>query len=143
MPRDRSEVLTKAEVLIDAMKNLDPVAMGALLAPESIVWHNTDGIELKRDEFLTGLEGLQAACKAVGCTADIEVLDRDVTTSGLAQTYRWFFRSPGRPAIELACAMWVTLNDKGEILRFEEYLDSVGANALNALLTGDGIANAD
>jgi ketosteroid isomerase-like protein len=32
--------------------------------------------------------------------------------------------------------MWVTLNDEGKITRFEEYLDSVGANALNAVLAG-------
>jgi hypothetical protein len=136
MNNERSESLATAEVLIDAMKSLEPTAMAPLFAPESIVWHNTDGIELKRDEFLTGLGSLRAACNAVGCTAEIDVQERDTITNGFVQSYRWFFSTPGQPTVEIPCAMWVTLNDEGKITRFEEYLDSVGANALNAVLAG-------
>jgi hypothetical protein len=115
---ERNESPITAGVLIDAMKTLEPTEMAPLFAPESIVWHNT------------------AACNAVQCTADIDVQECDTTTSGFVQTYRWFFRTPGQPTVEIPCAMWVTLNDEGKITRFEEYLDSVGANALNAVLAG-------
>jgi hypothetical protein len=133
---ERNESLITAGVLIDAMKTLEPTEMAPLFAPESIVWHNTDGIEQKRDEFLVGLGSLRSACNAVQCTADIDVQECDTTTSGFVQTYRWFFRTPGQPTVEIPCAMWVTLDDEGKITRFEEYLDSVGANALNAVLAG-------
>lgn len=137
MSIDRNEVMKRAEALTDAMRSLDHVAMGVLLAPESIVWHNTDEAEQKRDEFLTGLEGLHAACEAAKCTVELDILNRETTANGFVQTHRWLFRPPAGTAIEIPCSMWVTLNDKGEVLRLDEYLDSTASTALAALLAGD------
>ncbi|GAA0991052.1 hypothetical protein [Subtercola frigoramans] len=136
MNDERGKSLATAEVLIEAMKSLEPTIMAPLFAPESIVWHNTDGIEQNRDDFLAGLGTLRAACNAVGCAAEIDVKECETITNGFVQSYRWFFRTPGQPTVEIPCAMWVTLNAEGTITRFEEYLDSVGANALNAVLAG-------
>jgi len=132
VPIDRFEAFKAADALTDAITTGDPAALRSIYAPDSVVWHNTDGVEQKREEVLAGLAALHAACQVA-----IDVRQREVTTDGFVQTQQWTFTPPTGDPLEIASVFWVTLNDGHEVIRLDEYIDSTALGALGDLVAAN------
>jgi ketosteroid isomerase-like protein len=129
MSLNRVGAIEAADALTDAIRSGDPSALQGVYAPEAVVWHNTDGLEQKRDDVIAGVQALHAACKVA-----IEVLQREATADGFVQTQHWTFTPPTGEPLEASSAFWVTLNERRQVVRLDEYIDGAALAALGSLI---------
>jgi ketosteroid isomerase-like protein len=138
MSLDRVDAVEAADALTDAIRTGDLDALRGIYAPEAVVWHNTDGIDQKRDDVIAGVQALHAACKVA-----IEVLQREATADGFVQTQRWTFTPPTGESLDVSSAFWVTLNERRQVARLDEYIDGAALEALgNMIAAASGAAAA-
>jgi len=106
-----------ANRLIGAIEAGDRDALGAVYADDVVVWHNTDGIEMTKEENLASLDALAAMTTSRRFT-DVR---RHVIDGGFVQQHvlnlEWGSGSGALPG----CVV-VQLRD-GLISRIDEYLD--------------------
>ena len=82
-----------ADGVVAAITAGDSTALGELYADDVVVWHNTDGIEMTKDENLASLDALAAM------------------TTAFVQQYpslrnRWWLRTAARHAPRLGLRVW-------------------------------------
>src|ERR1700740_2278591 len=55
--RDEAAMRALAKRFYDAVEAGDIESVGAIYAPDAVIWHNTDGLETSRDQNLETLKG--------------------------------------------------------------------------------------
>ena len=116
--------VTVADEMFAAIEKGDVDAVGALYAPDIVVWHNTDGIEQTAEQNLRILRWL------VDNLADRsydEVRRRDYD-DGFVQQHVLRFTYNGTRCEIPACIVATTAD--GRITRIDEYLDSAHISQL-------------
>jgi uncharacterized protein len=130
MSVDPAGAVEAANALNQAIQDGDPGALRRVYAPDAIVWHNTDGVELTREEVIGGVEDLRAASEI-----RIEVIRREATSDGFVQTQRFTFTPPSGPPVVFTSAFWVVLNTDGQIVRLDDFIDSAAVAAMGDMIS--------
>lgn len=112
--------LDVAERLFAAIEAGDVDAVAALYGPDTVVWHNTDGVEQAVADNLHTLAWLTKRCSDVRYT-DVR---RSATATGFVQQHVLRLTSPAGEALALPACIVATVDDDGRITRVDEYLDS-------------------
>ena len=118
-----------ANALMDAIVSTNASALEEVYSPEVVVWHNTDGREMTRDEIVSGVVAMNQAIKVV-----VDVTSRQPTQTGFVQTQHWTFTPDSGAPLEAASAFWVTLDSDGRVARLDEYIDSAALEALTRMI---------
>ena len=112
---DSADVI--ADRLISAIEAGDREALGALYADDVVIWHNTDQVEMTKEETLASLDALAAMTRGRRCRE----VRRHLIDGGFVQQHvlnlDWGSGSGALPG----CVV-VQLRD-GLISRIDEYLD--------------------
>jgi ketosteroid isomerase-like protein len=115
--------------LSNALTSADLDALASLYAPDAIVWHSTDQVEMRVNEVLDLVRALQ---RIADCT--VTVSDTLATDKGFVQTQKNTYTFRDGKSTAFHAALVATLDSEGRITRLEEYLDSAGlAPLLKAL----------
>lgn len=118
-----------AERLTRAVADNDVDALTALYAPDSVVWHSTDQVELKLDQVKDLVRAIREVARCV-----ITVSATLTTEHGFVQTQENTYTFRDGTSTRFHAALVVTLDGEGRISRLEEYLDSAGLAPLIAAL---------
>jgi ketosteroid isomerase-like protein len=111
--------------LAAAISSNDPERVTQLYSSDAVIWHNTDGLEIGLDQ----LAEIVGAIAGVA-TASVEVVDQLATPSGLVQVQRNTYSMNDGGETSFLAALIIRLNDAGEIVRLDEFLDSVPLSPL-------------
>jgi ketosteroid isomerase-like protein len=126
MGHDTQALAAKLKALTEGEVGL----LDEVYGPDTVVWHNTDGVELSRDQ----VAGMIPAIAAV-TTCTVEVKAHHPTADGFVQTQKYNYGLPGGSAAEFDAALVVTLDDSGRIARLDEYVDGAAMAPLIAALS--------
>ena len=126
---DRAVAVEAADALNHAIMSGDPDALRGVYAPDAIVWHNTDGVELTRDEVIGGVQDLRAASEI-----RIEVIRRETTVDGFVQTQRFTLTPQVGEPVVFWSAFWVVLDPNGKIIRLDDFIDSAAVTAMGDMV---------
>ncbi len=110
-----------------ASRSNDAELFRSLCAPESVTWHNFDGLEVTTDQTVRTIAWLHSAIADLSWT-DVALYP---TPTGFVSQTIMTGTVPGGP-LEVHSCVIVILNDAGLIVRAEEYLDT----AQTAVLRG-------
>jgi hypothetical protein len=118
-----------AAALTQAIRNNDADALAGIYAPDAVIWHSTDQVELSVGQ----LQGLMRAISRVA-TGDVRVKALLETPEGFVQTQEntYTFLSGETTTFHAALVAW--LGPDGRVRRLEEYLDGAGLAPLIAAL---------
>jgi hypothetical protein len=125
----RADSLIAAERLTRALESGDADALESLYAPEALIWHSTDQVELKLAEVLQLVGAIRTVAKC-----DIDVSSTLVTEQGFVQTQKNTYTFHDGSRTFFYAALVVTLDGHGRMVRVDEYLDSAGLAPLLAAL---------
>jgi ketosteroid isomerase-like protein len=116
---DQEAVLALAKRFFDAIEAGDVETVGAIYAPDAVIWHNTDGAEQGREENLKTLAGV------VRFLGERRYGERRVGAfpGGFVQQHVLTGRRPDGAAVSLAACVICQVQD-GQITRLDEYFDS-------------------
>ena len=106
-----------ADRLTAAVEAGDRDALGALYADDVVVWHNTDRVELTKEQSLTGLDRLVA----VTSSRQYRDIRRYHIDGGFVQQHLLHLEFATGSGDLPGCV--VVKVDGGEITRIDEYLD--------------------
>jgi uncharacterized protein len=118
-----------AERLTRAVADNDVDALTALYAPNSVVWHSTDQVELKLEQVKDLMRAIRKVARCV-----ITVSATLTTDHGFVQTQENTYTFSDGTSTRFHAVLVVTLDGEGRISRLEEYLDSAGLAPLIAAL---------
>jgi hypothetical protein len=125
----RADALVVAERLTRALESGNVDALASLYAPEALIWHSTDQVELKLEEVLQLVGAIRSVAKC-----DIDVSSTLVTEQGFVQTQKNTYTFHDGSSTFFYAALLVTLDGHARMVRVEEYLDSAGLAPLLAAL---------
>jgi ketosteroid isomerase-like protein len=125
----RADSLVVAERLTRALASGDVDALASLYAPDALIWHSTDQVELKLKEVLQLVHAIRTIAKC-----GVDVSSTLVTEQGFVQTQKNTYIFHDGSSTFFHAALVVTLDSHGRIVRVEEYLDSAGLAPLLAAL---------
>jgi len=106
-----------ADGVVAAITAGDSAALGELYADDVVIWHNTDGIEMTKEQNLASLDAL-AAMTTARSFSNIRRYDIE---GGFVQQHVMHL-DWGSGSGELPGCLIVTVED-GKIIRADEYLD--------------------
>ena len=106
-----------ADGVVAAITTGDSAALGELYADDVVIWHNTDGIEMTKEQNLASLDAL-AAMTTSRSFSNIRRYDID---GGFVQQHVMHL-DWGSGSGELPGCLIVMVKD-GKIIRADEYLD--------------------
>jgi ketosteroid isomerase-like protein len=123
-----NETMTKAEVahhLVGAISRGDADALSDIFAPEAVIWHSTDQVDMT-------LPQLQDMLRAIGgiATADVEQTGLHETADGFVLTLKSTYQLRSGGSTSFHAAQVATLGEAGRIVRVDEYLDNAGLDPL-------------
>jgi ketosteroid isomerase-like protein len=121
---DEAKLAIAARYAIASRTN-DAELFRSLNAPESVTWHNFDGLEVSTEQTVRTIAWLHSAVANLVWT-DVALLP---TPNGFVSQTIMTGNAPGGPLSMHSCVV-VTLNDVGLIVRAEEYLDTAQSAAL-------------
>ncbi|NKY51575.1 nuclear transport factor 2 family protein [Nocardia vermiculata] len=101
--------------------DIDEIA-GRIYAPDAIIWHNSDGLEMTVAQNLASLAWLSATLKDMR----YEQVSRMPARDGYVQRHVLRGRCPGGEEITVRACFFVTVAG-GRITRIDEYLDSAAS----------------
>jgi ketosteroid isomerase-like protein len=121
---DELAVRSLAKRFFDAVEAGDIEAVGAMYAPDAVIWHNTDGLETSRE---ANLETLRGFTRLIG---ERRYANRRVQVSESGFTQQHVLEGVRRDGtkVSLAACIVCEVND-GQITRLDEYFDSAALAA--------------
>jgi ketosteroid isomerase-like protein len=125
-----TDALVVAQQLTRAIESADIERLAQLYAPNAIVWHSTDSVEMKVQEVL---ELVRSIGRVSHC--QVTVSSTLSTSTGFVQTQRNSYKFRAGAETSFHAALVATLDEDGRIVRLEEYLDSAGLAPLIAQLS--------
>lgn len=118
---------TLAADFITAVEQGDIETIAArIYAPDVVIWHNTDGLEMTAEQNYRTLRWLVATLKPFR----YEEIVREPIPCGYAQRHTLRGTAPGGQQLEIRACFFVTVAG-GRITRLDEYLDSRAGAALD------------
>lgn len=108
-----------------ASRSNDAELFRSLCSPESVTWHNFDGLEVTTGQTVRTIAWLHSAVANLSWT-DVALYP---TPTGFVSQTIMTGSAPGGPLSVHSCVI-VTLNEAGLIMRAEEYLDTAQTAAL-------------
>jgi ketosteroid isomerase-like protein len=122
-----------ADALMDAIVSTSVSSLETVYSPDVVVWHNTDGREVGRDEVVAGVLAMNEALKVV-----VDVTSRELTDTGFVQTQHWTFTPDSGAPLEATSVFWVTVDSEGRVSRLDEYIDSAALEGLTRMVEAAG-----
>ena len=116
--------------------DIDEIA-GRIYAPDAIIWHNSDGLEMTVAQNLATLTWLGETLRDMR----YEQIVRMPAPDGYVQRHVLRGRCPGGEEITVRACFFVTVAD-GRITRIDEYLDSAASAELRRYKP-DGLTRAN
>jgi ketosteroid isomerase-like protein len=123
-----SDTLDFADKFFNATFAGDPVAARRFYAPDAVIWHNTNRLELNVDQNMEIITWIAKLIPDQRC----HVVRREVTRDGFFQQDLLEATLPDGSAFSQTSCVVVRMKD-GLIVRLDEYLDSVEFEPLKAL----------
>ena len=119
--------LALAKRFFDAIEKGDIDTVGAIYAPDAVIWHNNDGLETTREDNLKVLTNF---IKAV---PERRYLERRVGAfdGGFVQQHLLKGKLANGKDLALACCIVCEVKD-GRITRLDEYFDSAALAVFRA-----------
>ena len=113
---------TASAVIAKVVRSLEvgDVDLDTLLAPDAVVWHNNDGIDMPARDAFAGGAGLRALVEDLR----VAVVQEDAIPGGAVARVeiRGTVRSSGGELCARNC-IFVTVADDGRLQRIDEYVD--------------------
>lgn len=117
-PDPAVERLAAAFVTAVEQGDVDTIAE-RIYAPDVVIWHNTDGVEMTAEQNYRTLRWLTRTLRPFR----YEEIVRDPLPAGYLQRHTLRGTAPGGERVEVRACFVVTVRG-GRIARLEEYLDS-------------------
>ncbi len=124
---DAKQALDVAARYTAATNAGDVDALRALHAPDAVVWHNYDEVELPLERSLAVLGWL----RRVAPDARFDDIRHNATADGFVQRSVLHATAPEGSRLHAPSCVVVTLAEDGRIVRVEEYLDPTPLAALS------------
>jgi ketosteroid isomerase-like protein len=122
-----AKMIAIAKRFIEVASARDIEGMRSLYAPDMVMWHNTDCIELSADDHLTTYKSNTAPLKSI-VYSDVRIMPTD---DGYVQQHLITADLGEGREMKIACCVVARVKD-GKITRLDEYYDS-GAFAASGL----------
>ncbi len=114
-----AKMIALAERFIEVASSRDIEGMRSLYAPNMVMWHNTDSIELSADDHLTTYKANTAPLKSI-TYSNVRIMPID---GGYVQQHLITADLGGGREMKIACCV-VARVANGKITRLDEYYDS-------------------
>lgn len=118
-----------ASGLTEAIRVNDADALPGLYAPDAVIWHSTDQVEISVGQ----LQELMRAIARVA-TGEVRVKALFETPAGFVQTQENSYTFADGETTTFHAALVAWLGPDGRVTRLEEYLDGAGLAPLIAAL---------
>ncbi len=115
----------------DALAREDLAAARACCVPESVFWHNFDGVEQTLEQASQGWQGLFAAFTG----NRVDEVRREAIADGVVQRHRFLLRGEDGLWKAKPCCIFVSF-ENGLISRLEEYIDLSGSLPVDETTAG-------
>ena len=121
---DEAAMRALAKRFFDAVEAGDLDAVGAIYAPDAVIWHNSDGLETTRE---ANLETLRGFTRLIG---ERRYVNRRVQVSATGFTQQHVLTGVRRDGASVSLPACIVCEVKeGQITRLDEYFDSAALAA--------------